>query len=46
MGMCLGSHLNCLYSRGDDQVRVDEMAHSHTAHNAENKLMKIINYKT
>jgi len=40
--MCLGSYVTCLYSRGDDQMRADEMCGTHKAHNAENKLMKII----
>ena len=42
MGMCLGSYLTCLYSRGDDQMRAGVMGGTQKAHYAENKLKKII----
>jgi len=41
MGTCLGSYLTCLYSRGDDQLRADEMGGTHKSHYAQNKLMKL-----
>jgi len=42
MGRCLGSYFTCcLYRRGDDQSRGDEMGGTHGVHYEENKLMKI-----